>query len=82
MHRRLEQMLYVLDLSGLPTQKEIEAQKKLRSGLKELQKKYPLKRACTVEEIANIALFFASEASSYINGQCLVVDGGRYILGA
>ena len=40
---------------------------------------YPLKRACSVEEIATVALFLASEDSSYINGECLVVDGGRRV---
>jgi len=38
---------------------------------------YPLKRVCTVEEIADVALFLASDASSYMNGQCIIVDGGR-----
>lgn len=44
-----------------------------------IAKKYPLKRVCSVEEIANVALFLATDDSSYINGQCLIVDGGRFI---
>lgn len=44
-----------------------------------IAKTYPLKRACTVEEIANVALFLASDDSSYINGDCIIVDGGRII---
>lgn len=40
---------------------------------------YPLKRVCTVEEIASVALFLASDDSSYINGQCITVDGGRFV---
>ncbi|MBN2444832.1 MAG: SDR family oxidoreductase [Spirochaetales bacterium] len=40
---------------------------------------YPLNRVCSVEEIANGALFLASDDSSYINGQCIIVDGGRIV---
>ncbi len=40
---------------------------------------YPLKRVCTVDEIANVALFLASDDSSYINGEYVIVDGGRFI---
>jgi len=53
--------------------------KELEEWLESIAKTYPLKRICTVEEIANVALFLASEESSYINGECIAVDGGRYI---
>ena len=36
----------------------------------------PLRRPGTPEEIAQTALFLASNASSYINGQAIAVDGG------
>jgi len=38
----------------------------------------PLKRAGKQEDVANAALFFASDSSSYITGQVLPVDGGMY----
>ena len=40
----------------------------------------PMGRCGEVEEIASIALFLASEDSSYITGQCIYADGGRLAL--
>jgi NAD(P)-dependent dehydrogenase (short-subunit alcohol dehydrogenase family) len=37
----------------------------------------PLQRMGTPEEVASVALFFACEWSSFVNGANLVVDGGR-----
>ncbi|AJY47734.1 3-oxoacyl-ACP reductase FabG [Martelella endophytica] len=39
----------------------------------------PLKRLGTVTDIANAALFFASEEAGYITGQQIVVDGGQIL---
>lgn len=36
----------------------------------------PLRRAAQPEELANVALFLASEQSNYVNGQAIAVDGG------
>lgn len=40
-----------------------------------------VKRLGTPEDIAHAVLFFASEQSSYITGQTISVDGGRWMLG-
>lgn len=36
----------------------------------------PLKRLCQPEDVASVALFLASDESSMVTGQALVVDGG------
>jgi len=42
----------------------------------ELLLRTPLKRFGKVEELAGAAVFLASEAASFVNGEILVVDGG------
>lgn len=42
----------------------------------EWTKKIPLRRGGTPEDVANIALFLASDLSSYVSGQVIQVDGG------
>ncbi len=43
---------------------------------KEWVEKIPLRRGGTVEDIANVATFLASDMSSYVTGQVVQVDGG------
>ncbi|MER5216619.1 SDR family oxidoreductase [Streptomyces sp. NPDC002838] len=45
-----------------------------------LTAKLPLRRLGTVEDVANTALFLASDASSWMTGQTLVLDGGATVL--
>jgi 3-oxoacyl-[acyl-carrier protein] reductase len=39
----------------------------------------PMKRLGSVDDIANAALFFASEEAGYVTGQTLVIDGGQVL---
>ncbi len=43
----------------------------------QMQKSQPIKHLGQPQEIASIALLLASDASSYLTGQTIVVDGGR-----
>lgn len=43
---------------------------------KEWVSKIPLRRGGTVEDIANVATFLASDMSCYVSGQVIQVDGG------
>ncbi len=43
---------------------------------KEIDATIPMERWATVEEMASVALFLASDMSSYVTGQALAVDGG------
>lgn len=50
--------------------------KQIKVFIKNYSNKTPLKRMGDPEEIASVALFLASEASSYITGATIMVDGG------
>jgi 3-oxoacyl-[acyl-carrier protein] reductase len=43
---------------------------------KMLTQSTPLRRAGTAEDVADVALFLASDASRFITGEEIVVDGG------
>ena len=45
----------------------------------EIAKTIPLKRMGTVQDVANVVKFLASEESSYITGQVIHVDGGMFM---
>lgn len=41
--------------------------------------KVPLGRECTIEDVANVAVFLASSYSDYMTGQAINVDGGQEV---
>jgi gluconate 5-dehydrogenase len=45
-----------------------------------MEQQVPLGRAGQEGELKGVALFLAAEASSYITGQTLVVDGGTTLV--
>jgi len=47
-----------------------------RSGLREIEKRIPVKRAASPEEIARTVIFLVSDAGSYITGSCITISGG------
>jgi len=58
---------------------KLEAKKRGQSEeevLAQLQAKVPLKRYAAPEDIANLALFLASNKANYITGAIVPMDGG------
>ena len=51
-----------------------------KNFIKNYASKTPLKRMALAHEIASVALFLSSDASSYITGETIVVDGGFSII--
>jgi NAD(P)-dependent dehydrogenase (short-subunit alcohol dehydrogenase family) len=47
---------------------------------KRIMSRTPMKRLGTPEEVADVVAYLASDASSYITGEIIVVDGGRMTL--
>ena len=46
------------------------------------KEKHPMKRFGRHEELANLAAFLLSDLAEYINGECVVIDGGQWLRGA
>lgn len=62
---------FAVDHSGIFA--EVDSYPRLR---KQLLDSCPMGRLAEVEDIANVAEFFASDLSSFVNGQHLLVNGG------
>ncbi|HYA63520.1 MAG TPA: SDR family oxidoreductase [Candidatus Sulfotelmatobacter sp.] len=44
--------------------------------------KHPMRRFGKHDELANLATFLLSDMAEYINGECVVIDGGQWLRGA
>lgn len=49
---------------------------------KQFETNNPLRRPGRHEELANLAVFLSSDQAGYINGECITIDGGRWLKGA
>jgi 3-oxoacyl-[acyl-carrier protein] reductase len=47
--------------------------------VRNMEASVPMRRLGSVTDIANAALFFASDEAAYITGQSLVIDGGQIL---
>jgi len=59
-----------VDRSGMMARDTVE------KAIEDFSKKVPLTRNATPEDIANVALFLASDEAAYVNGVIIQVDGG------
>jgi len=46
------------------------------------KEKNPMKRFGRHDELANLAVYLLAEGSAYVNGECVVIDGGQWLRGA
>jgi citronellol/citronellal dehydrogenase len=61
---------------AIASERVLEAWKVANLEMDKLAKGMPLGRTGTPDEMANMIVFFASDAASYITGQTISVDGG------
>jgi 2-deoxy-D-gluconate 3-dehydrogenase len=57
-----------------------EQMEAMKAGMEQFVKSLPLQRMGEPEDIANATLFLASNASAYITGTTIVVDGGLLLI--
>lgn len=60
-------------ISGIAKMRGISVEEAQRRA----ERSIPLGRLCTPEEVANVAVFVASERASFMNGALITLDGGQ-----
>jgi 3-oxoacyl-[acyl-carrier protein] reductase len=58
---------------------DFKLRKNREEVLEMIDKTVPMNRFATPEEIANLALFLASERASFITGSTIIADGGQTV---
>lgn len=48
-------------------------------GIEQMKRRIPLRRMGDLKEIGYLAVFLASDASNYLTGQIVYIDGGESI---
>jgi hypothetical protein len=52
-----------------------------QAGAGLVQKKIPAGRYGEHHELANLAAYLLADESAYITGECVVIDGGEWLMG-
>jgi NAD(P)-dependent dehydrogenase (short-subunit alcohol dehydrogenase family) len=47
-----------------------------------MSEKHTMYRFGRHEELANLAVYLISDGAGYVNGECVVIDGGQWLRGA
>lgn len=50
-----------------------------QAALDAVLEKIPVRRLGTIDDVANLAIFLSDKENSYIQGQTILMDGGRTI---
>lgn len=64
------------DIKNISTNASLFLQQAAEQLESDVKKKAPLNRVGTMEEVANMVVFLASKSASFVNGECIFVDGG------
>jgi 3-oxoacyl-[acyl-carrier protein] reductase len=69
----------LIAVGSIVTKKEFVNTDSSKAHVQGLMDNSPLRRGGTTQELANVALFLASDESSYVTGDRIVAAGGRYM---